>query len=81
MIIYSSCFPNIDNALRISKMTRKDLSEKSGIKLQTLGCKLRLESDFTRSEMFKIKSIFDAKGVPTISLEQLFTTSSNSRTA
>jgi hypothetical protein len=50
------------------QMTIKELSEKSGIKYAALLDKLNGKTEFTRSEMLKIQSVFPEK----ISLEDLF---------
>lgn len=63
-----SAYPGIDKLLTENRMTKKDLSRKSGIKYDTMLCKLRGENDFTRSEMFQIKSAFGCK----IPLDEIF---------
>jgi hypothetical protein len=77
MVFYSTIFPQIDNALKDAKMSRRELSKKSCIKYDTLGYKLRGESEFTRPEMYRIKEVFNLELSGKLFLDDLFTTGSD----
>ncbi len=73
MIFSTSKFPFLDEVMQKVQVNRHDLSKKTGIRYNTLGNKLRGSSDFTCSEMFKVKDALESKLGQKLFLEQLFT--------
>jgi hypothetical protein len=75
MLFSTTIFPNLDDALRKANISRRDLSIKSQINYDTLGNKLRGDTEFTRPEMYRIKEVINQKIETKIFLDELFTTS------
>lgn len=64
-------YKELDVELTRKGMTRKDLSEKTGIRYQTLNSKLRKEYPLTFDECLKIKAALQSD----MPLEKLFSAS------
>lgn len=76
MLFSTTIFPKLDDYMRKANMSRKNLSVEADISYDTLGNKLRGDTDFTRIEMYRIKNILEKKLTAHIFLDDLFTTSS-----
>lgn len=63
-------FNQIEIEMARDRISKKDLSQKAGIKYDTLLYKLKGSAEFTRPEMLKIQAAFSNH----IPLEELFTT-------
>ncbi len=77
MIYSTSIFPELDETMRKLQVTRKMLSDESGINYYTLGDKLRGKSEFTCAEMFRIRNVLKKRTADKLFWDNLFTTGSD----